>query len=170
MHAFLTTCELRGWETRDLDSLVRHANNRKIWLNVRDRFPYPYLRAHGQAFIRSTREPGSEHAFAIVVGGMAVGGVGFVQQQDVERVSAEIGYWLGEEFWGRGIATEAVTAVTRHAIDTHRLTRLFATTFAHNIASARVLEKAGYTLDARLRKSAIKDGRIIDQLLYGIVP
>jgi [ribosomal protein S5]-alanine N-acetyltransferase len=167
MHVWLTSCEVRVWQPSDLESLVRHANNRKIWLNVRDRFPHPYLRAHGQAFIKSAREGGLEHAFAIVVDGAAIGGVGFVQQQDVERVSAEIGYWLGEAFWGRGIATEAVIAVTRHAIDEHRFTRLFATTFAHNIASARVLEKAGYTLDARLRRSAIKDGQIIDELLYG---
>jgi RimJ/RimL family protein N-acetyltransferase len=90
-------------------------------------------------------------------------------QGDVERVSAEIGYWLGEAFWGRGIATDALTAVTRLAIERYHLTRLFALPFATNIASCRVLEKAGYALEGRLRRSAIKDGVILDQLQYAFI-
>src|SRR4051794_41181666 len=109
MNIQLRTCEIRPWQLADLESLVRHANNRKIWLNVRDRFPHPYLIKDGRAFIKYAREDGSEKAFAIVVDGAAVGGVGFVGQPDVERVTAEVGYWLGEEYWGRGITTEAVT-------------------------------------------------------------
>src|SRR5204863_9899160 len=96
----------------------------------------------------------------------AIGGVGFVLRPDVERVSAEIGYWLGEPFWGRGIATDALSAVTAYAIEQHQLTRVFAVPFAWNAASCRVLEKAGYVLEARLRRSAIKDGRMTDQLQY----
>ena len=88
---------------------------------------------------------------------------------DVERVSAEIGYWLGEPFWGRGIATSALVAVTSYAIETHRLTRIYAVPFAWNAASCRVLEKAGYVLEARLRNSAIKDGRLTDQLQYAFI-
>jgi ribosomal-protein-alanine N-acetyltransferase len=168
MRLQLRTCEIRPWRNGDLNSLVQHANNRKIWINLRDRFPHPYLRKHGQAFIKYTGEIGPEKAFAIVVDGAAVGGVGFVQQQDVERVTAEVGYWLGEDYWGRGIATDAVTAIARHAIDQHHFTRLYGITFAHNAASARVLEKAGFTFEARLRRSAIKDGQVIDQLLYGL--
>jgi RimJ/RimL family protein N-acetyltransferase len=81
-------------------------------------------------------------------------------------VSAEIGYWLGEPYWGRGIMTEALTAVTLYAIERHQLTRLFALPFAGNVASCRVLEKSGYTLEGRLRRSAIKSGVILDQLQY----
>jgi RimJ/RimL family protein N-acetyltransferase len=110
-----------------------------------------------------------ETAFAIAVNDEAVGGIGFVMLSDVERMSAEIGYWLGEPFWGRGIATEAVIAVTRYAIDTHGLTRLFAVPFASNVASCRVLQKAGYVLEGRLRRSAIKDGQIVDQMQYGFI-
>jgi RimJ/RimL family protein N-acetyltransferase len=88
---------------------------------------------------------------------------------DVERVSAEIGYWLAEPFWGRGIATEAVVAVTQYAIATHRITRVFALPFASNAASCRVLEKAGYALEGRLRRSAIKDGKIVDQMQYAFI-
>jgi len=168
MNVQLRTCEIRPWHADDLESLVRHANNRKIWLNVRDRFPHPYLTKHGRAFLKYARDEGPERAFAIVVDAAAVGGVGFVAQPDVERVTAEVGYWLGEEYWGRGIATEALTAITRYAIHDHRFTRLFGKVFAHNLASARVLEKAGFTFEARLRRSAIKDGEMVDQLLYGL--
>lgn len=162
----LSSGEIRSWETRDLDSLVLHANNRKIWLNLRDRFPHPYSRRDGAGFIRLARTATPETFFAIAVDGAAVGGIGFVLQKDVERVSAEVGYWLGEAFWGRGIMSEALPAITRLAIEHHGLTRVFALPFAHNTASCRVLEKSGYVLEARLRRSAIKDGEIVDQCQY----
>jgi RimJ/RimL family protein N-acetyltransferase len=98
----------------------------------------------------------------------AVGGIGFTLQQDVAFRSAEIGYWLGEEFWGRGIATEALKAVTEHAFNEYDLCRLYAHVFEWNQASARVLEKAGYEFEGRLRKSVTKDGKTIDQLMYAI--
>ena len=170
MRLILRMCDVRSWRMSDLDSLVMYADNHRIWINLRDRFPHPYTRRDGQRFIRGMRESDPETAFAIAVDGAAVGGIGFVLQQDVERVSAEIGYWLGEPFWGRGITTEALAAVTRHAIENHGLTRLFAVPFAHNTASCRVLEKAGYVREALLRRSAIKDGQIVDQLLYAFVP
>ncbi len=101
--------------------------------------------------------------------GEVVGSIAFKPQQDVERMSAEVGYFLAEAFWGRGIATEALVAVTSHAIDTCGLTRIFAVPFAWNTASCRVLEKAGYSLEGRLRRSAIKDGVITDQLQYAFI-
>jgi RimJ/RimL family protein N-acetyltransferase len=165
----LRTCELRSWEAGDVASLVTHANNRKIWINLRDRFPHPYTKSDAQAFVRASRKMRPETNFAIAVGGVAVGGAGFHLQADVDRVSAEIGYWLGEAFWGRGITTEALSALTRYAVDTHGLTRLFALPFAYNAASCRVLEKAGYVLEARLRRSAIKDGQIVDQVQYAFI-
>ena len=169
MRAQLKTGEVRSWRAADLEPLVRYANNRKIAMNLRDRFPHPYTKADGQRFIRAMRHADPETAFAIVVDGEAAGGIGFVLQQDVDRASAEIGYWLGEPFWGRGIATEALLAVTRYAVDTHGLTRVFALPFAHNTASCRVLEKADYVLEARLRRSAIKDGKILDQFQYAFI-
>ena len=169
MRLQLRTCEIRSWRAADLEPLVRYANNRKIWLNLRDRFPHPYTKTDGQRFIRTMRQAHPETAFAIVVEGEAVGGIGFMLQHDVDRASAEIGYWLGEPFWGRGIATDALVAMTRHATEAHGLTRVFAVPFAHNTASCRVLEKAGYVLEGRLRRSAIKDGRILDQLQYAFI-
>jgi [ribosomal protein S5]-alanine N-acetyltransferase len=170
MNLTLQRCEVRSWHAADLEPLVLHANNRNVWINLRDRFPHPYTRSDGRHFIREARKMDPETFFAIAVDGSAIGGIGFVLQSDVERVSAEVGYWLGESFWGRGIATEALVAVTELAIDRHQLTRLFALPFAFNTASCRVLEKAGYALEARLRRSAIKDGAIVDQLQYAFIP
>lgn len=160
---------IRSWRTSDIEPLVEHANNRDVWINLRDRFPHPYTRRDGQRFLRMARAMNPQTFFAIAVNGEAAGGIGFVLHDDVERVSAEIGYWLGAPFWGRGIVTEAVRAVTAHAIATHGLTRVFAVPFAFNTASCRVLEKAGYALEGRLRRSAIKDGMIIDQFQYAFV-
>jgi [ribosomal protein S5]-alanine N-acetyltransferase len=165
----LRTCDVRSWQTSDVESLVTYANDREIWLNLRDRFPYPYTRRDGRAFIRAMREAIPQTAFAIVVGDEAAGGIGFALQRDVERVSAEIGFWLGRPFWRRGITTDALVAVTRYAIETHGLTRVYALPFERNLASRRVLEKAGYALEARLRRSAIKDGTILDQCQYAFI-
>jgi [ribosomal protein S5]-alanine N-acetyltransferase len=169
MKLALRTCEVRSWQPRDVNSLVTHANNRNVSINLRDRFPFPYTSRDGREFIKMATRMKPETFFAIAVEGAAVGGIGFVPHQDVERVSSEVGYWLGEAFWGRGITTEALSAITKYAIATHGFTRLFALPFAHNEASCRVLEKAGYVLEARLRKSAIKDGQIRDQLQYAFI-
>ncbi|MFI5178731.1 MAG: GNAT family N-acetyltransferase [Vicinamibacterales bacterium] len=169
MQIVLKSCEVRSWKTADAEPLARHANNRRIWLNLRDAFPHPYSLHDARDFIRSIRSRTPETTFAIAVGGEPVGSVGFVLRHDVERVSAEIGYWIAEPYWGRGIATEALTAATDYAINTHKLTRLYALPFAWNAASCRVLEKAGYALEGRLRRSAIKNGAITDQLQYAFV-
>jgi RimJ/RimL family protein N-acetyltransferase len=165
----LKTCEVRSWRTDDVDALVKYANNHKIWLNLRDAFPHPYTKHDAREFIRGVRQRVPETIFAIAVNAEAIGSIGFVLHPDVERVSAEIGYWLAEPFWGRGIAAEALAAVTKYAIDTHQLTRVYALPFAWNGASCRVLEKAGYVLEARLRRSAIKNGQVTDQLQYAFI-
>ncbi len=165
----LRSCGVRSWRERDLPSLVTQANNRNVWRNLRDRFPHPYSEADGRAFLRLARDLKPETLFAITVADQAVGGIGYLLQNDVDRVSAEVGYWLGESFWGRGIVTEALSAVTEHAASAHGLTRLFALPFADNAASCRVLEKVGYVLEARLRRSAIKDGTIVDQFQYAFI-
>ena len=162
----LAKCRVRSWRESDAESLASHANNRRVWINLRDRFPHPYTIADARSFIAEALAAAPETMFAIEVETAAVGGIGFTLHDDVERVSAEIGYWLGEAFWGRGIMAEALAAVTAHAIRTHHLTRLFAVPYEWNVASFRVLEKAGYSLEGRMRRSAIKDGHVIDQLLY----
>jgi ribosomal-protein-alanine N-acetyltransferase len=165
----LKTCVVRSWETSDVESLTRYANNHKIWLNLRDAFPHPYTRQHAREFIRATRQRTPETTFAIAANDEAIGSIGYVLHPDVERVSAEIGYWLAEPFWGRGITTEALRAVTEHAIASHGFTRVYALPFSWNTASCRVLEKAGYVLEARLRRSAIKNGAVTDQMQYAFI-
>jgi RimJ/RimL family protein N-acetyltransferase len=160
---------VRSWRPGDADPLARYANNRKIWLNLRDAFPHPYTIHDAREFIRSIRSRTPETTFAIDVNGEAAGSIGFVLHRDVERVSAEIGYWLAETYWGRGIVADALAAVTTYAIEQHGLTRIFAVPFAWNAASCRVLEKAGYVLEARLRHSAVKDGQITDQMQYAYI-
>ena len=169
MQLTLKSCVVRSWRPADAEPLARYADNRKVWLNLRDAFPHPYTPADARDFIKSVRNRTPETTFAIAVGEEAVGSIGFVPRLDVERVSAEIGYWIGEPFWGRGMATEALIAVTDYAITTHALTRVYALPFAWNAASCRVLEKAGYVLEARLRRSAIKNDAITDQLQYAFI-
>jgi RimJ/RimL family protein N-acetyltransferase len=160
-------CTLRPWRISDRDSLLRHANNRHIWRNLRDRFPHPYDEAAAAAWLGfAAGDPPPEGAWAIDVGGEAIGGLGLDRQPDVNRCGAEIGYWLAEPFWGRGIATSAVRTATAHALSQAELWRVFAPVFPWNSASRRVLEKAGYTLEATLRRSGVKDGIVIDELIY----
>lgn len=166
MRLELSRCTVRPWAETDVEALARHANNRKVSIHLRDRFPFPYTPEHARKFLEWLGQQDSVSVWAIEVAGEAAGGIGIEQKTDVERVSAEIGYWLGESCWGRGIVTEALCAVTAEAFRRFELRRIYALPFADNPASVRVLEKAGYVLEGRLRQSAIKDGQIRDQLLY----
>jgi [ribosomal protein S5]-alanine N-acetyltransferase len=168
IHLDCGCCLVRSWRAGDEDSLARHANDRGVWLNLRDRFPHPYTPHDAEQWVRFAPSQIPETAFAIDLGGEAVGGIGVLLHQDIERCSAEIGYWLGRQFWGRGLATAAVRGLTAHAFGTYGLTRVYALPFADNAASLRVLEKAGYRLEGRLRRSAVKDGVVKDQAVYAV--
>src|SRR5262249_33241135 len=160
---------VRRFRFGDEESLVRCANNRKLWRNLRDRFPHPYTMDDAVWWVQTASMTYPTTDFAIEVDGAAVGGVGLILRDGVYRGTAEIGYWLGEEYWGRGIVTEVVQAVTDYAFDAFRLHRIYAEVFEWNPASMRVLEKCGYQCEGRLRKSVTKDGEIIDAFLYAIV-
>ncbi|HYK82470.1 MAG TPA: GNAT family protein [Gemmatimonadales bacterium] len=158
---------VRDWRPDDAPSLAQHANDRRIWLNLRDRFPHPYTLADAEAFLAFVATMQPRTFFAIALDDRAVGGIGYTLQQDVERISAEIGYWIAAAYWGRGIMTSALRAVTAYAFRQHHdLRRIYALPYASNRASARVLEKAGYRLEGRMRQSVIKDGQVLDQFLY----
>jgi RimJ/RimL family protein N-acetyltransferase len=163
----LTT--LRPWRTSDSSALVMYANNPNVARQLRDRFPHPYTVADARQFIQSVAHARPTMAFAITIGGEAVGGAGFAPGADVERYSAEVGYWLGEPLWGRGITSEAVRLLSGYAFQTCNMLRLFALPFADNAQSIRVLEKAGYTREALLRASSVKHGVARDQALYALV-
>ena len=169
MEMKLSKSLLRAWQPGDEPSLVRHANSRTIWRNLRDAFPHPYTLADAKRWIEVANPTASITNFAIVADGAAVGAIGLVLREDVFRRSAEIGYWLGEEFWGRGIVTEAVCAVTDYAFETFDLCRVYAGVFEWNPASMRVLEKAGYEFECRMKKSVTKDGETIDEFIYAVV-
>lgn len=151
----------------DAEALVRHANNPSVARQLRDRFPHPYTRAHASGFLRQASRGGGEPTnFAIEVGGEVVGGIGFVAGSDVERFSCEVGYWLSEEHWGRGIAAEALSLLTTHVFEQLNMLRAYALPFADNTQSIRVLEKAGYVREGTLRASSVKFGQPRDQALF----
>jgi ribosomal-protein-alanine N-acetyltransferase len=162
-------CVVRGYRLDDAASLAKHGNNRRIWENLRDRFPHPFTEMHGTTYITSVLQDPGATSFAIDVGGQAVGGISLHLGTDIERIGAEMGYWLGEEFWGRGIMTAAITLVTEYAFTKRGLLRVFAVPFTTNVGSIRALEKAGYQREAIMRRSALKDGAVRDQFLYAIV-
>jgi RimJ/RimL family protein N-acetyltransferase len=160
---------VRDWRASDRASLVRHADNRRVWRNLRDRFPHPYTDRDAGAWLALSRAHPGRAGWAIEVDGEAVGGIALVALEDVHARSAHIGYWLGETYWGRGIMTGAVQGVSDLALSTLGFVRLEAPVFAWNPASMRVLEKCGYAREGVMRKSAFKDGELIDCVLYARV-
>jgi [ribosomal protein S5]-alanine N-acetyltransferase len=160
---------VRDWREADRESLVRHANNRKVWRNLKDRFPHPYTDDDARAWLDLARAEPPRAGWAIEVGGEAAGGIGLVPLADVYARTAHIGYWLGEAHWGRGIMTAAVRAVSDHALSGLGFLRLEAPVFAWNPASMRVLQKCGYSREGVMRKSVSKDREVIDCALYAKV-
>ena len=159
-------CVLRPLVAGDATRLAEHANDRDIWRNLRDRFPHPYTVQDADSYIALVAARMPQKNFGIVVNGEACGTIGLLPGEDIARCTAEIGYWLGRRFWGRGIATQALVAATSYAFSTLGLQRVFAEPFTQNAASLRVLTKAEYTLEGLMRRSAIKDGEVLDQYLY----
>jgi RimJ/RimL family protein N-acetyltransferase len=153
----------------DAAAVAHHANNRKIAERLRDRFPHPYTVQDAKRFLSAVTardENAKEFVLAIDVEGVAVGAIGVILGTDIERVSGELGYWLGEEYWGRGIITAAIRHFAPWAMKRFHLTRLHADTFHDNPASARVLEKAGFNRESVKRRAAIKFGEIKDLNVY----
>ena len=166
MKLTLERCTVRPWRLDDADSLARHANNRKVWIALRDLFPHPYTIDDAHTFLKSVVNSEPITLFCIEVNGDAVGGIGIRIGADVHRQTAEMGYWLSQKFWGRGIMTEAVAAFSDFCFQEFQLRRIHAEPFANNLASARVLEKAGFAFEGRLKNNVIKDGKLLDSLLY----
>jgi ribosomal-protein-alanine N-acetyltransferase len=166
MHLQLKSCAIRSWTLSDADAVQRYANNRNIWRNLRDIFPHPYRLNDAIAFLNCVVAEKPETTFAIAIPWEAIGCIGLRLGTDVHRKTAELGYWLGEPFWSKGIMSEAVAAFVQYAFGAYDLIRIYAEPFSANRASARVLEKAGFACEACLRANVIKDGRIEDSLLY----
>jgi [ribosomal protein S5]-alanine N-acetyltransferase len=166
MQLTLKRCTIRPWRLDDADSLARHANNRKVWIALRDLFPHPYTIEDARTFLKSVINSEPVTLFCVEANEAAVGEVGIRIGTDVHRRTAELGYWLSQEFWRRGIMTEAVAAFTDFCFEQFQLRRIYAEPFANNPASARVLEKAGFAFEGRLKNNVLKDGKLLDSLLY----
>ena len=158
---------LRVWRHGDERALIRHGNHREVWKTLADVFPHPYTPEAADVWLAHVESDasGSLH-LAIVADGEPVGGVGLIRQGDTERLTGIVGYWLGPNVWGRGYATEALGALVAHAFAHTDVVRLEAKVFESNPASCRVLEKAGFTREARLRRAVVKDGAVLDAFLY----
>jgi [ribosomal protein S5]-alanine N-acetyltransferase len=160
--------KLRPWAETDLDSLVKDANNSKVAKNMADMFPHPYTPEQGIAFIQMTAKNSPPNILAIEVEGEAAGGIGIHPQADIYRKNAELGYWLAEPFWGKGIMSEAVKQMVKYGFDNWDIHRIYARPFGPNIPSQKVLEKAGFKLEARLEKTFYKNGEYLDELIYAV--
>lgn len=162
-------CVLRRWAPSDLESLLENANNPKISINMRDIFPYPYTVEDGEMWLKIASNEKLPCNFAIAVNNQAVGGIGLTLGEDIERISAEVGYWLGEKYWGKGITSSALKGIVEYGFNELGLERIFAKPLEQNITSRRVLEKNGFKLECIMEKSVIKEGEINNQALYAII-
>lgn len=160
---------LRGWQLTDEDALVKYANNPRVSANLFDIFPYPYTISDARKWIGSQQGVEQPAFFAIEINGEAVGGIGISLKADVYRRGANIGYWLGEPFWGKGIMTEAVSLMADYAFVRFDLVRLQAGVYSSNPASMRVLEKAGFVKEGVAKKAIFKHGRFLDEHIYALV-
>lgn len=160
---------IRSWQPDDEASLAATLNNIAIWNNVRDALPYPYTLDDAREYIAFTRQKPYPQDFAIEIDGKAAGGIGFVPQTDVERFNAEIGYWIGEAYWNRGIASDAVRVLADYVFLHTAIVRLYAHVYDYNEASMRVLGKAGFRKIGIMQQAAFKNGRFIDLHAYELI-
>lgn len=159
---------LRSWRSDDLESLVANASHAEVSRGLRDRFPYPYTGDDGRAWLARAVDE-SDRAWAIEIDGAAVGGVSLHPGVDVHRHSAELGYWIGRTYWGRGVMTTVLAAFADRAMSAFRLHRLFATVYASNPASMRVLEKIGFEREGVQKSAVMKRGELLDLYVYARV-
>ncbi len=157
---------IRQWKIDDANNLVKYANNIKIWNNLRNYFPYPYTMEHANSWIDNSFVASPLINFAIDLDGEAIGGIGLIFNTDVYVLSAEIGYWIGEEFWGKGITTEAIRQMVEYSFYYFDIVRIYAEVFENNKASMRALEKNGFYLEGVRRKSVFKNNTIMDDYIW----
>lgn len=160
--------KIRAWKMEDAEALSKALNNKKIQDNLRDGLPYPYTVADAKDFIAAMLAADSNNIFAwaITVNDVAIGSIGVFRKENVHRLTAEIGYYVSEEYWGKGVTTEAVQQVCNYIFEHTDIVRIFADPYAFNSGSCRVLEKVGFVYEGTLRKNAVKNGQIVDMKMY----
>ena len=161
-------CKIRRWELTDARDLATALSNKKIQDNLRDGLPYPYTEQDGKEFISAmlAANENDTFAFAITVNGKVIGSIGAFRQGNIHRQTAELGYYIAEEYWGKGIMTEAVKQLCDYVFSNTDIIRIYAEPFAYNIGSCRVLEKAGFQYEGTLRSNALKNGNVFDMKMY----
>ena len=164
-------CRIRKWEMSDAKELLMALSNRKIQDNLRDGLPYPYTEQDGADYISAmlSADENETFAFAITVDEKVVGSIGVFRQGNIHRQTAELGYYIAEEYWGKGIMTEAVNQICEYVFEKSDIVRIYAEPFAYNAASCRVLEKAGFQYEGTLRSNAVKNGKVIDMKMYSLL-
>ena len=164
-------CRIRKWELSDAKDLAAALSNKKVQDNLRDGLPYPYTEQDGKEFISAmfSADENETFAFAITVDNMVIGSIGIFRQGNIHRQTAELGYYIAEEYWGKGIMTEAVKQICAYVFGDSDIIRIYAEPFAYNIASCRVLEKVGFQYEGTLRSNAVKNGKVIDMKMYSLI-
>lgn len=165
------TYKIRKWKLSDAKDLAIALSNRKIQDNLRDGLPYPYTEQDGADYISDmlSADENETFAFAITIDGKAVGSIGVFRQGNIHKQTAELGYYISEEYWGRGIMTEAVKQICQYVFSESDIIRIYAEPFAYNAASCKVLEKAGFQYEGTLRRNAVKNGKVIDMKMYSLL-
>ena len=164
-------CKIRPWKIEDAANLAAALNNRKIHDNLRDGLPFPYTTEDAKAYIRAmlSADKATTYAFAITLEDKAVGSIGVFRKDNIHCRTAEIGYYIAEPYWGKGFGTSAVNQTCDYIFKHTDIIRIFAEPFAHNAASCRILEKAGFQCEGLLRKNAVKNGKVLDMKMYALV-
>lgn len=163
--------EIRKWKIENAEELKNSINNEKILDNLRDGIPYPYTTQDAKEFIRQTQnaKKDSQYSWAIVVDDKVIGSIGVFRKENIHDRTAEMGYFIKEQYWGKGIMTKVIKDVCQYIFENTNIIRIFAEPFAYNIGSCKVLEKSGFQLEGILRKNAIKNGKVLDMKIYSII-
>ena len=163
--------KIREWKMSDAADLAKALSNQKILDNLRDGLPFPYTEKDAEDYISTVlaADKNDTFAFAVTVSEKVVGSIGAFRQKNIHRVTAELGYYLSEEYWGKGIMTEAVKQICEYIFGSTDIIRIFAEPFAYNKGSCRVLEKAGFEFEGTLRQNAVKNGKVLDMKMYSLI-
>ncbi|MCM1498145.1 MAG: GNAT family N-acetyltransferase [Clostridium sp.] len=164
-------CKIRKWKLSDAAALAAAISNKKILDNLRDGLPYPYTEKDGEDYISNMLAANEDEtfAFAVTADNKVIGSIGVFRQENIHRQTAELGYYISEEYWGKGIMTEAVKQICEYVFSNSDIIRIYAEPFAYNVASCRVLEKAGFQCEGTLRNNAVKNGNVFDMKMYSIL-
>ena len=164
-------CFIRKWNIKDAVSLAKMLNNKKILDNLRDGLPYPYTVKDAEKYITAMLSADQEKtfAFAITLDDKVIGSIGVFRCENIHFRTAEMGYYIGEPYWGKGIMTSAVKQTCQYIFEHTDIIRIFAEPFSENAASCRVLEKSGFQFEGLLRNNAIKNGKVLNMKMYSLL-